>query len=347
MFTKAVRQKAKLRLALTGVSGGGKTLGALYIAYGLTGDWNKIALIDTEHERAKFYENRPDLGTGEFWHVSMIPPYSPAKYKQYVAEGAELVGPDGVVIVDSFSHAWANEGGVLDIKDKISAQAGKNSYTAWGEAGKEQNSLVNTILSVNCHTIVTMRSKMSYALETNDKGKQVPVKLGLAPIQRDDTEYEFDIVLDIARGHTATASKDTTFLDKFGETITPELGRQLRAWLDDAAEVAPKKETTPAPKEQPKEQPKMDMGSKASAEQVTYLRKTYTGSNMNQLLAANSITRLEDISYVKAAAIIAEIEAKRAIKAAAAEPVTPPEASPAVKEDNQDKKFDFFKKAAV
>jgi len=345
MFTKAVRQKAKLRLALTGVSGGGKTLGALYIAYGLTGDWNKIALIDTEHERAKFYENRPDLGTGEFWHVSMTPPYSPAKYKQYVAEGAELVGPDGVVIVDSFSHAWANEGGVLEIKDKISAQAGKNSYTAWGEAGKEQNSLVNTILSVNCHTIVTMRSKMSYALEVNDKGKQVPVKLGLAPIQRDDTEYEFDIVLDIARSHVAAASKDTTFLDKYGEIITPELGRQLRAWLDDAAEVTPKAEQ----KEEPiqKDQPKMDMGSKASAEQATYLRKTYTGSNMTQLLTANSITRLEDIPYVKAAAIIAEIEAKRAIKAAATEPAKPSEAEPPVEEDKQGKEFDFFKKATT
>lgn len=236
LFTKAVRQKAKLRLALTGVSGSGKTLSALYIAYGITGDWGKIAVIDTEHERSRFYANRSDLGTGEFWHVSMSAPFSPEKYKEYVAEGAELVGADGVVIVDSFSHAWANEGGVLEIKDKVSAQAGKNSYTAWNEAGKEQNSLVNTILSVPCHTIVTMRSKMAYAMEENERGKQTPVKLGMAPIQRDDTEYEFDIVLDISRTHIATASKDTTFLDKFSETVTPELGRQLRAWLDDGVE---------------------------------------------------------------------------------------------------------------
>jgi len=236
LFTKAVRQKAKLRLALTGVSGSGKTLGALYIAYGITGDWSKIAIIDTEHERSRFYANRSDLGTGEFWHVSMSAPFSPEKYKEYVAEGASLVGTDGVVIVDSFSHAWSNEGGILEIKDKVSEQSGKNSYTAWNEAGKEQNSLVNNILSVPCHTIVTMRSKMSYAMEVNDKGRQQPVKLGLAPIQRDDTEYEFDIVLDISRFHIATTSKDTTFLDKFSEIITPELGKQLIAWLNDGAE---------------------------------------------------------------------------------------------------------------
>ncbi len=235
-FTKVTRQQAKLRMALTGVSGSGKTLGALYIAYGITGDWGKIALIDTEHERGRFYANRSDLGTGEYLYSPLYAPYSPDRYKALVAEGAEAVGPDGVVIVDSLSHAWNNEGGVLDIKDKIASLQGKTSYTAWNEAGKEQNAMVNHILSVPCHTIVTMRSKMDYALETNDKGKQVPVKLGLAPVQRDDTEYEFDIVLDIARSHIATASKDTTFLDRFGSVITPDLGRQLAEWLSNGAE---------------------------------------------------------------------------------------------------------------
>ena len=235
-FEKVERRKAKLRMALTGVSGAGKTLGALYIAYGMTGDWSKVALIDTEHERARFYADRVDLGTGEFLYCSMSPPYSPTRYKQLVADGAQAVGPDGVVIVDSFSHAWNNEGGVLDIKDKIASRQGMNSYTAWNEAGREQNSLVNTVLSVDCHVIVTMRSKMDYVLETNERGKQTPRKVGLAPVQRDDTEYEFDIVLDIGRDHMAIASKDTTFLDAYGEVITPELGRNLAEWLSGGKE---------------------------------------------------------------------------------------------------------------
>lgn len=236
MFEKVTRKKAKLRMALTGVSGAGKTLSALYIAYGITNDWNKIALIDTEHERARFYANRSDLNTGEFLYASFSPPYSPERYKQFVFEGAAAVGNDGVVIIDSFSHAWNNEGGVLDIKDKIAERPGKNSYTAWNEAGKYQNDLVNTILAANCHTIVTMRSKMDYIMQENDRGKMSPVKVGLSPIQRDDTEYEFDIVLDIARNHIATASKDTTFLDKFGKVITPELGQQLANWLNTGVE---------------------------------------------------------------------------------------------------------------
>ena len=237
-------------MALTGVSGAGKTLGALYIAYGLTGDWSKIAVIDTEHERARMYANRTDLGTGKFLYCPLYPPYTAERYTSLVKEAASVVGPDGVVIVDSFSHAWNNEGGVLDVKDRIAAQAGKNSYTAWNEAGKVQNSLVNTILAVGCHTIVTMRSKMDYVMQENERGKTQPVKVGLAPVQRDDTEYEFDIVLDIARSHIATASKDVTFLDKYGEIITPELGRQLKAWLDDGVDPAQLLGEKPITKEQ-------------------------------------------------------------------------------------------------
>ena len=155
------------------------------------------------------------------------------RYISAVKSAVSVVGEDGVIIVDSFSHAWNNEGGVLDIKSEIAkTRPGKNDYTAWDEAGKYQNNLVNTILAVNAHTIVTMRAKMAYAMETNEKGKTVPVKIGLAPVQRDDTEYEFDIAMNIGRDHIAVTSKDTTFLDGFASVITPELGKELKDWLD-------------------------------------------------------------------------------------------------------------------
>lgn len=236
-FTPVTRQKSKLRLAIAGPSGSGKTLSSLLLAYGITDDWGKIALIDTEHGRAKFYAERSDLGTGKYLYQELTPPYSPDRYMSIVKEGASAVGSDGVVIVDSFSHAWDNEGGVLDIKSNIEkSQYGKNSFSAWDEAGKIQNTLVNSILSANCHVIVTLRTKMAYAMEMNDKGKTVPVKIGLAPVQRENTEYEFDIVLNVARNHIASASKDTTFLDQWQGIITPELGTQLREWLDNGVE---------------------------------------------------------------------------------------------------------------
>lgn len=237
VFEPVTRAKSKARIALTGPSGSGKTLSALYLAFGITGDWSKIALIDTEHERGRFYANREDFKTGSYLYQTMTPPYTPDKYIDYVQSAAQAVGSDGVVIVDSFSHAWDNEGGVLDIKSEIAKQRGKNDYTAWDEAGKIQNNLVNTILSVNCHTIVTMRAKMAYAMEVNERGKTVPVKIGLAPVQRENTEYEFDIVFQLDRQHIASLSKDTTFLDSWSGVITPELGKQLGEWLSQGVEL--------------------------------------------------------------------------------------------------------------
>lgn len=231
LFTPVTRERTKLRMALAGVSGGGKTIGALYIAYGLTGDWGKIALLDTEHKRAKAYANRSELETGAFLYASLEPPYSVERYLDYAKDAAAAVGPDGVLIVDSFSHAWKGQGGVLDYKSTIASRPGKNDYSAWDEAGKAQNNLIDTLFDLDCHLICTMRVKQDYAMELNERGKQQPVKLGLAPVQRDDTEYEFDIMLNIDRSHIATASKDITFLDGYEAVITPQLGRDLREWL--------------------------------------------------------------------------------------------------------------------
>ena len=235
-FELVTRKKSKARIALTGPSGAGKTLSALYLAFGLTGDWSKIALIDTEHERGRFYAEREDLKIGQYLYAPLYPPYSPDKYIEYVNDAAKAVGNDGVVIVDSFSHAWNNEGGVLEIKSEIENRSGKTGFSAWNEAGKIQNGLINSILSVPCHTIVTMRTKMAYAMEVNERGKTVPVKIGLEPVQRENAEYEFDLVLQINREHIACASKDTTFLDSWSGIITPELGAQLGKWLDEGEE---------------------------------------------------------------------------------------------------------------
>lgn len=237
LFQKVTRAKSKARIALIGASGTGKTLSSLYLAYGLTGDWSKIALIDTEHERARFYANRTDLGTGEFLYAPLSAPYSAERYIEYVTAAAETVGSDGVIIIDSFSHAWNCEGGVLDRKEQIETQRGKTSFSAWNEAGKLQNHLINTILAVDCHTILTMRTKMQYAIEQNEMGKNVPVKIGLEPVQRENAEYEFDICLQINSNHVAKVSKDTTFLHDWSGRITPELGEQLKIFLSEGEDL--------------------------------------------------------------------------------------------------------------
>ena len=218
------------------------TLSAIYLAYGITGDWDKIAVIDSERGRALMYANRSDLPykTGEFYHCPLDPPYTVDRYVEAMKEAEELVGEDGVVIIDSGSHAWKGNGGVLDAKENIANQRGMTDFSAWNTAGKIQNNFIDAIMGLNCHVIVTLRSKAEYVQEKNEEtGKTSIRKLGLAPIQRDDFEYEFMLVMDCDKEtHNATIIKDNTYLDAQGfyGKITPQLGKDLAKWMNEGEE---------------------------------------------------------------------------------------------------------------
>ena len=108
-FKKVQRKAAKMRVALAGPSGAGKTLSALYLAYGVTGNWEKIALIDTEHGRGQFYGNRSDLNVGEYLYQELTPPFSAERYIAIAKEAQQAVGTDGVVISLSSSHKHSSK----------------------------------------------------------------------------------------------------------------------------------------------------------------------------------------------------------------------------------------------
>lgn len=231
MFKPAERKKVKLKIALTGPSGAGKTLSALYIAQGIG---SKIALADTENGTASLYADKV-----QFDGDDLAPPYTVDKYVAAI-KGAEAGGYD-VLVIDSLTHAWAGEGGILDQKEKLDARGG-NSFVNWGKLTPQQQLLVSTILNANIHIICTMRSKQEYALN-QDGAKTKVQKLGMAPIQREGMEYEFTLVLDIAMNHSAQASKDRTGLFD-GQTFTPsdKTGKTLMAWLAGSS-PEPKTET--------------------------------------------------------------------------------------------------------
>jgi DNA polymerase III delta prime subunit len=244
LFTKATRTQTKLRLALTGPAGSGKTLSALKLARGLVGPNGKIAVIDTENGSASYYSGQYDFDAAQ-----MSPPYLISKYTGAITEAAKE-GYD-VVIVDSLSHAWSGEGGILQKKEQMDSRGG-NSFANWGKLTPEQNALVNAVLHSTTNIICTMRSKTEYSLEKDDKGKATPKKLGLAPVQRDGFEYEFDIVLDVDLDtHTAKASKDRTGI--FAEHIfkvEERHGKMIADWQNGGTPPEPPKklvENTAAP----------------------------------------------------------------------------------------------------
>lgn len=263
---KAVRKKAKLRLALAGPSGSGKTFGALTLAFGL--DAGKVGLIDTEHGSGDLYAH-----LGDYDVIQLSPPYTVQQYREAL-EMFEAAGY-GVVIIDSISHAWAGEGGLLDKHGKI-VDSGKvrDSFGAWRMVTPDHNRFIDAMLGSSCHIIATMRSKTEYVLvESERNGRKVmePKKVGMAPIQRDGMEYEFTVVLDLSIEHVASASKDRTGLfDGEPCRIDKGTGDRIRQWLESGEDIVVVQPDTPSP---PIEE--VELQAIKSADSMELLKETY------------------------------------------------------------------------
>lgn len=221
-FVKAERGQQLARLAITGPSSSGKTLGALLIAKGL--DCKKIGMIDTEHAEANLYANAFD-----FHILNFKPPYSVERYIKAIQTGVEQ-GFD-CIIIDSLSHSWMGEGGLLEFNDKVSkAKYKSNSFAAWSETTPKYRNLVEAIRRCPVHIICTLRSKIVYSL--GDEGERRVSKLGVGIEHRSNTEYEFTVIIDVNEDHIARVTKgrglnwnDEPFV------ITEKTGEELKAWL--------------------------------------------------------------------------------------------------------------------
>jgi len=224
---RAERKRAKARIAMCGPAGSGKTHSSLRLASALG---QKILLIDTENHSGEMEAGKP--GIPDYFVVSIEPPFDPSKFIDVIKAAEE--NDFDVIIIDSLSHAWAGSGGLLDQQGKI-ADRGTNSFTAWRQITPKHNSLVDCMLQSSCHIIATMRSKQEYVIEENERGKKMPKKVGLAPVQREGLEYEFTIVFDIdQKTHTAISTKDRTSLFPPDQSylITNETGNLIKNWLE-------------------------------------------------------------------------------------------------------------------
>jgi hypothetical protein len=224
----ATKKQVKLRLGLSAVSGGGKTMSALLLAKGLVGDWSKIAVIDTENESASLYSH-----LGAYYTIPLSAPYTPERYIQAI-KTCEDAGIECIVI-DSITHEWDGKGGILEIHGAMSG----NSFTNWSAVTPRHSKFIEAILQSKCHVITTVRRKQDYEMTVNDKGKQTPVKVGLKEITREGFEYELTINFNLDDKHQCTASKDRTnlFMDQPSFVITEETGEAIKQWCDTGEKI--------------------------------------------------------------------------------------------------------------
>lgn len=244
---KAERRRISARVAFIGPSGAGKTYSSIHFARGLVGPEGKIFVIDTEQGSSEMYADK----AGGFSVLTLDPPYSPKRYMDAIdaVEKAWVDTPTEkrCLVIDQISHAWAGEGGILEYID-AQASSTKTSFSAWKKGTPIQQAFIERMLRVSGHLVVTMRSKVEWVLEKDPQtGKATPRKIGLAPVQRNDIEYEWQIVFEVEQdSNQARATKDRTSLYA-GRIFVPSEGhgRKLAEFLTSGKELATQEPPAP------------------------------------------------------------------------------------------------------
>lgn len=222
-LTRAERHQVKLRLGLSGASGFGKTYSALLLAHGITNDWNKIAIIDTENGSASLYSHLGDYNT-----LTLNEPFNPERYIEAI-ETCEKSAME-VIIIDSISHEWSGKNGCLELHEQLGGK-----FTDWSKISPRHQAFIDKILKSNCHIITTVRRKVDYSMDADMNGKSKVVKHGTKEITREGFEYELTANFELINDkHLAKASKDRTglFMDKPEFIINSATGKKLMEWCN-------------------------------------------------------------------------------------------------------------------
>ncbi len=218
---KASKKEAKLRIGISGASGFGKTYSALLMAFGMTGDWSKICVIDTENNSASLYSN-----LGNYYVIDLQAPYNPEKFIEAI-KLAENSGME-VLILDSISHEWQGSGGCLDIHEQLGGR-----WQDWAKVTPRHQAFIDAILLSKLHVITCVRRKIEYSLDTDSNGRTKVTKLGTKEQTREGFEFELTVNFEIINeNHLAKASKDRTslFSNKPEFVLNSATGKKLIQW---------------------------------------------------------------------------------------------------------------------
>jgi AAA domain len=170
-FRPASRENVGLLIGLSGGTGSGKTYSAFRLAKGIAGD-RPFAVIDTEASRAKHYAD-----AFRFDHGDLKPPFRPSAYADAIHAADEA--KYSVIVVDSMSHEWAGEDGILDWQeDELQRMAGDDykkrescKMAAWIKPKTAHKQMVQRLLQVRAHLILCFRAEPKIEMVRGADGK--------------------------------------------------------------------------------------------------------------------------------------------------------------------------------
>jgi hypothetical protein len=172
-FKPAIREEVAMLIGLAGGTGSGKTFSALRMASGIAGG-KPFAVIDTEARRALHYADQ-----FKFDHGDLLAPFSPQAYAQAILAADAAKYP--VIVVDSMTHEWSGEGGVLEMQEaELDRMAGDDyakrervKMAAWIRPKMDHKKMVQRLLQVRAHLIICFRAEEKVEMVKDDKGKMV------------------------------------------------------------------------------------------------------------------------------------------------------------------------------
>ena len=230
IIRKASKERAKARILVTGPAGSGKTWTALHIAAALGGS---TVIIDTEAGTSNKYAQIIDDFV--FDVIELEAPFDPERYVAAI-KFCEDQGYTNI-IVDSLTHAWNGEGGALEQVNQASQRYGGNSHYAWADVTPKHNALFQSILQSSANVIGTMRTKVEYTKQEIN-GRQTYKKTGTKVIQREETDYEFDVVLRMDVAHNGFVEK-TRIPELDGLNVNKpglDFGNQIKLLLSEGSD---------------------------------------------------------------------------------------------------------------
>lgn len=227
---QAVKYVKPLKVFLFGPTFSGKTLSSLLMANGVVQSirkckeedaWKHIVLIDTEYGRGALYSN-----VGAYNYLQIQAPFTTEKLDEVLKE-LEAMPDIDCIIIDSMTHFWSKEGGLLEQKSIVDS-AGGNTFTNWLNIGMKLNTTIELILKSSKYYFITARAKSDTVLTADSKGKMVPKTFGLKPDLRDGFDFECDVVFNVDKtDHTLLVDKGLTGMEPIYPMATPDLGKTL------------------------------------------------------------------------------------------------------------------------
>jgi hypothetical protein len=247
-FKPAIRESVGLIIGLAGPSGSGKTFSAMRLASGISGD-KPFAVIDTEGGRAKHYADQ-----FKFDHGDLMPPFRPQAYAEAI-HAADAAGYP-VIVVDSVSHLWAGEGGVLEWQEEeLDRMAGDDwrkreacRMASWIKPKMSHKAFVQRLLQLRAHLILCFRAEEKIEMVKDDNGKTriVPKRSttgldGWMPVCEKSLPYELTVSFLLMPDnpgvpHPIKLQAQHRSMFPPGKPIDEEAGRRVAAWAAGATD---------------------------------------------------------------------------------------------------------------